>query len=93
MTWKVSYKTASYSPGQAAQLVKTLSLYIKTEGVIPGQDTYKNQRANECISKGNNKLMFYSLFLSFPVFLESIDENFGGKSIKIFFSYKTVLRI
>ena len=35
-----------YSPGQVDELVKVLSWNTKAVGLIPGQDTYKNQPMN-----------------------------------------------
>ena len=39
-------KLKSSGPGWVAQLVRALPPYAKVAGLIPGQDTYKNQAMN-----------------------------------------------
>ena len=55
----------SDSPGQGAELVRALSLYIKLADLIPGQGTHKNQPMSTEISGTTNQCFSLSLSLSF----------------------------
>lgn len=54
-------KIEDLGPGRVAQLIGTLSGYIKVVGSTPGQDTYKDQPMHASIHGTNGSLSLRSI--------------------------------